>query len=160
MALELLSLKSRLQLCVDGNRSTSLWLYCVSGVFIADFITRLHGSCQSSSVVLSWKRGGSSTWLSWSESLQLQSSCALVGVGVAHLSQYVELRAPLWLVTGGAAIAIAHVSTVERAFWGESLALHFVILLHIDIFPLTIISIVPVCLKSWVQRHPLGSAQD
>ena len=26
-------------------------------------------------------------------------SCALVGVGVAHLWQYVKLRAPLWLVT-------------------------------------------------------------
>jgi|SaaInl85LU_5_DNA_1037374.scaffolds.fasta_scaffold10482_1 hypothetical protein len=104
-------------------------------------------------VVLSWKQGGSSTCLLSSESLQLQSGCALVGVGVAHLSQYVELRAPLWLVTGGAAIATAHVSTVERAFcfWGESLCCMFYIHLHSDIIPLTIISVVPFYRKSWVQ---------
>jgi len=81
-------------------------------------------------VVLSWKQGGSSTCLLSSESLQLQSGCALVGVGVAHLSQYVELRAPLWLVTGGAAIATAHVSTVERAFCFWELSATGILLAH------------------------------
>jgi hypothetical protein len=31
--------------------------------------------------------------------------------------------------------AISHVSTVEWAFWGESLALYVVILLHTDTIP-------------------------
>ena len=66
MALELLSLKSRLQLCVDGNSSTSLCLYCVSGVFIEDAITWLLSSELFS---CSFVEAGRLS----SESLQLQS---------------------------------------------------------------------------------------
>ena len=62
----------------------STCLYCVSGVFIAYVNTRL--IVRVSSVVLSWKRNGLSTWLLSSESLQLQSSYAFVGLCLLVIS--------------------------------------------------------------------------
>ena len=76
----------------NGVSSVVLWWNGASRLVYMAPVVRV------SSVLLWWKRGGSSTWLLSPESLQLQ--LCFGGCGTARrLWQYVELHAPLWLMT-------------------------------------------------------------
>eukprot|EP00984_Skeletonema_dohrnii_P000886 scaffold276_cov67-Skeletonema_dohrnii-CCMP3373.AAC.1 len=77
---------------VVGVSSVVLWWNGANRLVYMALVVRV------ASVLLSWKRDGLSRWLLSSESLQLQ--LCFDGCGTArHLWQYVELHAPLWLMT-------------------------------------------------------------
>ena len=144
-----------LMIIFGGWHCDSIYLYCVGGVFIADIITCLqHGSSLGvgvSSGVLLWKQHilGITSWSSVSDGIfiahvaTVEAKCLsqtplLVYISLAvrvisvvlwwneasHLWQYVKSHAFLFYCSS--------LSTVEWAFWGESLVLHAVIRSHTD----------------------------
>ena len=150
-----------LQLCAVGSSSTSLAMHQVlqlpSLLFPSESLSVWFGRGEPRPRVVhrrscSFVEAGRLVYMS----LVIRVTSASVRLCFGRCGSCTSLtirRVACSSVAGGAAIATAHVSTVERAFcfWGESLCCMFYIHLHSDIIPLTIISVVPFYRKSWVQ---------